>query len=208
MRKKINILKSLKEFVYHLFGKKTPEEKMSSEKYVVRQAVKEDKKKLKEEDKIKQARIVFDKIEKMPEFLMANTILMYWSMSDELPTHDFIRKWGVKKTILLPVIRGHHMTIRKFSNESEMKTGEYNINEPSSSHDYLKSVELAIIPGIAFDKRKRRLGRGKGYYDRYLKNKNIIKWGVCFDFQLYEFIPSAAFDIMMDRIITPEATVL
>jgi len=207
MEKK-NIIQSLRTYLYHLFGKLTPEEKMSSEKYIIRKTVKAEKAEMSEELKNSQAEKVFSKIEKMPEFLAAQTILMYWSMSDELSTHAFIRKWSKHKTILLPVVKGHHLTIKIFSTESELNESEFKVMEPTQKEDYLRKIELAIIPGVAFDRRKRRLGRGKGYYDRFLKHKGVMKWGVGFDCQLYEIIPSAAFDVTMDRIITPEVTLL
>jgi 5-formyltetrahydrofolate cyclo-ligase len=205
---KKSIAQSLITSIYHLFGKLTPEEKMSSEKYIIRKAVKAEKADMTEEFKKIQSEKVFAKIEKMPEFLTSKTILMYWSMSDELSTHAFIRKWCKQKTILLPVVKGHHLTVKIFSTENEMTENEIKVMEPSQKDEYLKKIELAIIPGVAFDKKKRRLGRGKGYYDRFLKHKGIQKWGVGFDCQLYELIPSAAFDVNMDRIITPEVTIL
>lgn len=205
---KKNIIQSVKTSIYHLFGKLTPEEKMSSEKYIIRKTVKAEKAEMTEEIKLIQAEKVFAKIEKMPEFLTAQTILMYWSMPDELSTHAFIRKWSKHKTILLPVVKGHYLTVKLFSAESELKENEIKVMEPTQKDEYLKKIELAIVPGVAFDRRKRRLGRGKGYYDRFLKHKGIQKWGVGFDCQLYEIIPSAAFDVTMDRIITPEVTIL
>ena len=56
---------------------------------------------------------------------------------------------------------------------------------------------------MAFDKSCNRLGRGKGYYDSLLKNTNAIKIGICYDFQLFESIPTEPHDIKMDIVITP-----
>ena len=83
-----------------------------------------------------------------------------------------------------------------------MKKGKLNIMEPDGEifSDYSK-IDLAIIPGVAFDHLKNRLGRGKGYYDNFLKNKFIFKIGVCFEFQLLDKIPTTNDDIKMDLII-------
>jgi 5-formyltetrahydrofolate cyclo-ligase len=79
--------------------------------------------------------------------------------------------------------------------------------EPEAQKEYLKQIDLVIAPGIAFDKNKNRLGRGKGYYDKYFNGKKITKIGVCYDFQLLENIPVEPFDVKMDKIITPNYTI-
>ncbi|MDD2283835.1 MAG: 5-formyltetrahydrofolate cyclo-ligase [Paludibacter sp.] len=191
----------------NLFIRSFDDDLTDSQKNIVRAEVKARKKNITESFKKEQATAVYGKIEQMPEFIKAKTVLMYWSVSDELPTHHFIRKWCHAKNILLPVVKGEHMTIRPFISEEMLVQGNFRIMEPKSGHDYLKAVDLVIVPGIAFDRKKRRIGRGKGYYDKYLKSKSIIKWGIGFDFQLYESIPSASFDIKMDRIITPSETI-
>lgn len=196
------LYRRIRRFVYHLFNKKTPGEKIHAEKNLIRRQVRAAKSNLTDEYKQTQADRIFSIIESMDEFQKARTLLMYWSVSDELPTHEFIKKWSKKKQILLPVVKGEHMTTRPFTSESDMKEGKWTTMEPSGSKDYLRDADLIIIPGMAFDHSKRRLGRGKGYYDRYLKRKSIPKWGICFDFQLFNEIPATSHDIMMDKIIT------
>lgn len=61
---------------------------------------------------------------------------------------------------------------------------------------------ILLVPGLAFDKECNRLGRGKGYFDRYLKNKDIIKVGICFDEQLLRSVVTSDNDIRMNYIIT------
>lgn len=190
-----------------LFRKKTAEERIISEKMIIREEVKAAKRKMTDEYIDEQAFVVFGKIEVMPEFINAKILMLYWSMKDELPTHNFIRKWSKTKTILLPVVKGSHMTIKPYSANDEMEKNSLGVMEPQSTKEYLDKVDLVIIPGVAFDKNRRRLGRGKGYYDRYFKHKKFPKWGICFDFQLYHNIPSAAFDVRMDKIITASETI-
>ena len=62
-------------------------------------------------------------------------------------------------------------------------------------------IDLAVIPGVAFDRYGHRLGRGKGYYDRLLPQIPAPKVGICFPFQLIEEVPAEAFDFRMDTII-------
>ncbi|MEA4985148.1 5-formyltetrahydrofolate cyclo-ligase [bioreactor metagenome] len=191
----------------NLFIKSFDDELTDSRKNIVRAEVKAKKQNITDAYKTEQANAVYAKIEQMPEFKEAKTVLMYWSVSDELPTHPFIKKWSIAKTILLPVVKGQQMTIRPFVSEEMLAQGDFKIMEPMSGNDYLKTVDLVIVPGVAFDRKKKRIGRGKGYYDKYFKNKRIKKWGIGFDFQLYESLPSASYDIDMDRIITPSETI-
>lgn len=64
------------------------------------------------------------------------------------------------------------------------------------------SIDLAVIPGVAFDRSGNRLGRGKGYYDRLLPHIFAYKVGICFSFQLVEDIPTREFDARVDEILT------
>jgi 5-formyltetrahydrofolate cyclo-ligase len=200
--------KLLQKYKISFLRNEDENEAIISEKENIRQEIRSLKKNLTDEEKKNSATAVFNKIESRPEFIKAKTILLYWSMPDELPTHDFIKKWCYSKSVLLPVVKGHHMTIRPFSTEAGLAQGDWSVMEPMTGNDYLKMVDLVIVPGIAFDRNKRRLGRGKGYYDRYFKNKKLEKWGICYDFQIYDNIPVASFDITMNKVFTPSEIIL
>lgn len=138
-------------------------------------------------------------------FVSAKTILAYHSLPDEVYTHDFIKRYSKEKTILLPrVIADGEMEIRRYRGESDLQQGAYGIMEPCGEifSDYEK-IDLAIIPGMAFDTRGNRLGRGKGYYDRFLSRaRNIYKVGICFPFQIVEEVPVENTDMAMDVVLS------
>ena len=127
---------------------------------------------------------------------------MYWSLDDELPTHQFIEKWSANKQIILPAISGEDMILKKYSETKHLITGKLGISEPAIDGDYDGKIDLVIVPGIAFDKSKNRLGRGKGFYDRYFNHNEVYKIGICFNFQLLKTIPATLHDVKMDKIIT------
>lgn len=189
----------LQSLIGYLFEKKN---NVISEKELIRERIKKKKQQLTDKEKEIEAANVFEKIEALPEFINAHNIMIYWSMPDELPTHNFIIRWSKKKIMLLPVVKGEDMLIKPFSTKEELKQGSLGIWEPDTQKEYLNSIDLVIVPGVAFDRDKSRLGRGKGYYDRYFINKRIVKIGVCFDFQLLESIPIDSFDIKMDKVVT------
>lgn len=193
------------QFLKTMFKKK-PEVKVS-EKTIIRQQVRRRKYQIDPEKSKDESQKTFHKIEQMIDFQQAKSVLVYWSMTDELPTHDFILKWSATKTILLPVIKNDKMYIMPFSSKEKLVVGEFGIWEPDSQTEYINSIDIAIIPGVAFDRDKNRMGRGKGYYDMYLENKHIKKWGVGFDFQYYDKIPYESYDIKMDKIFTASFTI-
>ena len=142
-------------------------------------------------------------LEARPAFRAANTILLYHSLNDEVDTHDFIEKWSNQKHILLPVVIGEELELRTYTGPHYLRIGAYGIEEPVGTPftDYA-AIDLAVIPGVAFDSRGNRLGRGKGYYDRLLPHMpTTYKIGICFPFQLVKEVPAEAFDIRMDEII-------
>ena len=150
-----------------------------------------------------EADIIFNKIESLPEFKAATTILMYWSTPDELPTHQIVRKWSYNKIIILPsVINENEMEFKRYFAIGKMKKGNLGIEEPDSIESYKGKFDLVIVPGVAFDRKGNRLGRGKGYYDKFLSETKILKIGVGLSFQLLEYIPVTRVDIKMDKIVT------
>ena len=174
-----------------------------NKKKALRINIKEIKRSFSREVALAQSEQIFSIIEKQNYFIEANTVLLYWSMTDEVHTHAFAEKWFSKKTILLPVVNGDTLDIKQFSGTSQMIPGEqFGIMEPQGSiyTDY-SNIDLIIVPGVAFDKNNNRMGRGRGYYDRLLKLANATKVGVCFDFQFFDTVPVETHDIAMDAVI-------
>ena len=144
------------------------------------------------------------KLETHPIFLQAKTILMYYSLPDEVQTHDFIEKWKDQKQIILPVVIGEcDLELRRYTGKQDLSKGAFGIEEPTGSpFNEFEEIDLAIIPGVSFDAQGNRLGRGKGYYDRMLPKVSSPKIGICFDFQISKTIPTETFDHVMDEVWT------
>ena len=138
----------------------------------------------------------------------ADTILMYHSLPDEVDTHSALDKLlAMGKKVLLPkVVSDTEMTIHEYTGKDSLQPSEpYGILEPTTPELSIINCQLSIVlvPGMAFDRQGHRLGRGKGYYDRFLSRiPNIYKIGVCFPFQMLESIPSESTDVVMDEVIT------
>lgn len=130
--------------------------------------------------------------------------MLYYSLGDEVQTHDFVEKWHRQKHILLPVVKGDVLELRRYTSRESLQTGEaYRIKEPvgEAFTDY-EQIDFAIIPGVSFDRQGNRLGRGKGYYDKLLPLLHSYNIGICYDFQISEEIPTEAFDQKMEEVWT------
>lgn len=148
---------------------------------------------------------IFEKLKNNERFRSAGTVLCYWSMPDEVHTHDFVAGAAGGKRLLLPVVSGDDLLIREFTGLSGMVEGEaFAIPEPdcNSKEVGIEEIDLVIVPGVAFDAGGGRMGRGKGYYDRLLRGCGAYKIGVCFDFQIVDDVPKDEHDVPMDEIIS------
>lgn len=135
----------------------------------------------------------------------AQTVMLYCSLADEVDTHALIDTlYGEGKTVLLPVVTGEgEMELRIYHGADSLRRGAFDILEPVGERftDY-ESIDLAVIPGMAFDDQGHRLGRGKGYYDRFLVHlPHCYKIGMCFDFQRVGHVPCESTDIAVDEVI-------
>jgi len=166
--------------------------------------IRQQKQHLTEVEIIEQSGCIFSKIESTERFKEAEVIMAYWSMGDEVHTHDFIMKWYREKKILLPVIEGDHLKVCHFSGRDSLRQEKsLGIYEPvGKAYSATGLIDLVIVPGIAFDRKNGRLGRGKAYYDKFLACTDTYKIGVCFNFQLIEEVPVSDTDIRMDAVFT------
>ena len=144
-----------------------------------------------------------------PRLVEAQTILAYYSLPDEVCTRQLIDELIAEgKTVLLPkVLDAGRMELRRYTGPHDLTEGAYGIMEPVGEPftDYAL-IDIALIPGMAFDAAGHRLGRGRGYYDRFLNSQWSMvngQWliGLCFDFQKVPVLPSDDHDIPVDIVI-------
>lgn len=143
-------------------------------------------------------------LEAHPAFQAAHTVLLYYSLPDEVNTHAFIHRWSQEKEILLPVVIGDDLELRRYTGSHDLAVGRYGILEPTGApYTTYANIELIVVPGVAFDNEGHRLGRGKGYYDRLLPRlPQAYKLGICYPYQLLVHVPAEPFDIPMDQVLT------
>lgn len=139
-------------------------------------------------------------------FRTASCVAIYHAIPGEVQTASFIEKWYTKKKILLPVIEGDDLRLLPYTGSESLKAGVFGILEPIRTDLSIaeNDIDLIVVPGVAFDRERNRMGRGKGYYDRLLSTLQAPKAGICFGFQLLPSIPVEPFDKKMDLVITEE----
>lgn len=169
----------------------------------IRRLVKNHKALLGESDRVDAARSVFDRLERLAAFLMADNVLMYNSLPDELSTREFLDKWSGRKRFFLPRVNGVDLDVLPFD-RTRLHLGAFRIEEPEGDDVVdLATIDLVVVPAIAYDRHGNRVGRGKGYYDRLLSRMNAVTVGVGYDFQLVEDVEVEPHDRPVDIVITP-----
>jgi 5-formyltetrahydrofolate cyclo-ligase len=183
---------------------------IDEKKKVLRKKIRELKKQQTSEDKKTASNAIIESVEKQPFFINADTIMVYWSMEDEVLTHEAIKKWHMEKRIILPCVKGDILELREYTGIDSMKEGDFfKILEPQGPlFTELNELDLIIVPGVAFDLHNNRMGRGKAYYDGLLKTTDAYKLGICFDLQLLDYVPADSHDIPMDGIISDKRSTI
>lgn len=148
---------------------------------------------------------IFDQIERMEIFRSSRCVALFVSMHDEVPTDLALERWPqLEKRIVVPRVEGDVMRFYDYSSE-QMTEGAFGILEPMGDHEVTADqIDLIIVPARAFTHRGERLGRGGGFYDKYmsLKEFRAAKVGIAFECQIFDELPCDDHDIRVDEVVT------
>lgn len=165
----------------------------------------------KEVKRLQKSGLIQNKLFSSKEYKEAKTVLFYASFNGEVDTAKMLRKaLKAGRKIALPVILEDQKKLipsAVFDLDKELGLGLYGIQQPKK--EFLRpidlmDIDLVIVPGVAFDQAGNRLGRGKGYYDRFLKKlpSTTPTIGLAFDFQVIERLPfKASCDVAVKKVI-------
>ena len=163
-----------------------------------RKAVKERLTSLSKKQKDEYSRIICDSLN---HFIQDDKVLSYYPSKNEANVSEF----NLRKDTAYPVTYNEHDMEFYIPHIDLFNENRYGINEPdvnsSSKADY-KDYRYIIVPVLGFDEKCHRLGHGKGYYDYYLHDKNLIRVGVAFEIQKLDEITTYDNDVIMDYIVT------
>jgi 5-formyltetrahydrofolate cyclo-ligase len=180
-----------------------------AEKKALRNAVALKKKSCSAEDLKQLSERIWRHVERLPAFREAASFACYHALADEVQTRDFMERWRHGKQVFLPAVKASRLLLRRYEGEAALCPGAFGIMEPKEREEAPEVLpDVIIVPGIAFDRRLNRLGRGGGYYDRLLTDTPVPTIGVCFHFQLFDRIPVGHYDRKAGRLVTEEGEIL
>ena len=165
----------------------------------------------------KRSNLSLEEVDKKSELIIENltpylknaqNIMIFMDMKNEVRITKLIELYPEKNFFISKIVnsKNREMKINKY-NENELVLHKFGYYESSSDDFYdEKILDIVIVPALAFDSSKNRIGFGGGYYDTFLnkvrgKNKNILFIGVCYDFQMIEEVPIEGHDITLDLVI-------
>ncbi len=155
---------------------------------------------------------IVKKLTAMKEFVDADCIGCYISVEGEVDTSEIIKKaFDMGKKVCVPAyyndIKGYKYVV--LEQDCSLIAGKYKIPEPKCKIEIEQSADIVIIPCVAFDFQRNRLGHGSGYFDRLLAtvSNDTLKIGLAFSFQMVDKIRTVDTDIPMDKIVLSEGII-
>ena len=157
------------------------------------------------------SRLIWDRISRLACYQRADLVLGYMAFDHEVLTDGLIRQaMASGKHIVLPIVQADRQQLALYAIEDfdrDLTPGYRGILEPRPRRARAvapEALDLALVPGVAFDLRGGRLGFGAGFYDRLLGRLpgEVPKLGMAFDFQVIPRLPHQPHDVMLDAIVT------
>ena len=151
----------------------------------------------------------------LPLISTADTILAYLPLAEEVDLTSLLTTWiDESRTVCVPIVNWERRTmdagwLPRLDSESLIER-KYGLREPRDPQSVpAETIDVMLVPGLGFDRDGGRLGRGGGYYDRYLENsRSPIVIGVAFDCQMLDSIVRQEHDQLMTVVVTPSGVVL
>ncbi len=147
----------------------------------------------------------------LPEFIAADCVMIFLSLADEVDTAAVaLAAWQMNKTVCAPQVNWEHhrlMPVEITSLDTNVKVGLYNLPEPTEGRPIpLDMLSMVVVPGVAFDHKGRRLGRGGGFYDRFLATSGLtaVTCGLALHEQIVDDLAAEPHDRSVQMLVTDE----
>ena len=154
-------------------------------------------------DKCMRSVAICDEVKKHLAVSNARVVALYSPLGYETDVWPLVEGLAGTVSVVLPRVEGDVMNFYCYDKNS-MAIGSYGINEPQNGLPVAPyEIDAVVVPGLAFTEGGARMGRGKGYYDKYLSQSDFsaLKIGVCYREQIVPEIPLEEHDVMMDVVI-------
>ena len=178
----------------------------------IRAEVKQHRKEATPEQIRANSNVICEKFLQLPEYKDAEVVFAYMDCKNEVETKKVIEQcWMDGKTVAVPKVLGKIMKYYVIHSYNDLEDGYFGIQEPK--YEQLEEIicedGLMILPGVAFDEQRHRVGYGGGFYDRYLEeHPDMIKIAFAFEFQMFKEVPFETFDRQPEKIITENRIII
>jgi 5-formyltetrahydrofolate cyclo-ligase len=154
--------------------------------------------------------LIADRFLALPEMEAARTVMLFWSFGSEVPTARLIEHLHVLGVaVALPRIEGSELVPVRFDPGDPMEPTSFGAREPVGATTIAPGrLDVVAVPGVAFDRRGRRVGYGRGYYDRLLPTTSASAVALAFGLQVLPGeLPAGGADVEVDLIVTESGTI-
>lgn len=179
------------------------------EKNALRHELKQRLVQMTKEDRVAQSKQICKRIIDSNVFRDASVVMVYLSMPHEVDTTPLILKaWQQGKTVAVPKVswqQRHMIPVELTSLETGLKTEKMGLRIPTNGVPVpFDEIDLVVTPGLGFDKKGNRLGRGGAFYDNFFRHEKITaaRWAVAFSPQICDEIPHDDNDMRIDAVVT------
>ncbi len=189
---------------------------LEREKQGIREKLLERLLSLTKEEIKRRSKNVENKLSELSIYRAAKVIMAYYPLQGEVDILDKIRKDIGSKRFCFPVMDLKAKNLRIFESanlDEDFVLGPWAVMQPDTKKTKevdIKEIDMVIVPGLAFDKQRNRLGRGAGFYDRFLRNITPLtkKVGLAFKFQILENLPTnLSHDQKVDTIVSEDSVI-
>lgn len=149
----------------------------------------------------------------LPEYQSAHTVLFYVDIRDEVRTRFMLQRvlMAESKVVVVPWCAGRQLKLFRLTHWAQLEPGYFDVPEPKMElrgearyNIEPEDIDVALVPGVAFDPTGGRIGHGYGFYDRLLAAFEVSTWliGLAYECQLFPPFPMEPHDIGMDCVVT------
>jgi 5-formyltetrahydrofolate cyclo-ligase len=154
---------------------------------------------------------IYDIVSVLDEVKNADTVFMYCSLGREIDTRRLMQHcFDRGQKVALPVcVNDEDLVFKEIASSSELITGMYDLLEPPAGAAAAKVTEKSVMiaPSLTYDRQGYRMGKGKGYYDRWLSKNKLYTVGLCREALLVDEVPREPHDAKVDCLVTEKGAV-
>ncbi len=181
---------------------------LETKKHLLRKELRQKLEQMKPEERARRSEGILQQVFGHPRFAEAEKVLSYIAVAPEVETWPFVEE-GLRrgKRVYVPRVdqEKKKIWVIEITGKEKLSPSSYGILEPPFDEKRLgeaATLDLVVVPGLGFDRRGGRLGRGGGYFDRFLgEAKKAYKIGLAFECQIVDLVPREPHDVALDEIL-------